>query len=350
ARAEDVEPAALAAGDVTLHLDDEDRWADDVLARLGEQELPPLLPELQAVRDLELVDDWDGALRLLAERPRLRAAVVEPAHVVLHDGRRVAVPSYTAWWLRRHPVLKGRRPTEFCFPGEDDLLAGLYDPAPAELDRAFLLALGVRTSLADLLAEPGGAEELLTRMGDPARTVPRHRLGRLWTAVAESAPSVEPPERVRAVVDGEVEVADAADALVLDRPDLLPLLPGQPLVIASRGDAAEELADLLDLPLASEEVEGVVATEGEKRPVPPEVRAVLPDAPDIYIAHDRLVVDGVSVPWWCGDGRPHATGPWGLARALAWLTDRWEARLPAEAVLRDPDALPTLLAENDLDL
>ncbi|PRX01680.1 UNVERIFIED_ORG: hypothetical protein CLV66_12013 [Actinomadura viridilutea] len=350
ARAEDVEPAALAAGDVTLHLHDEERWADDVLARLGEQELPPLLPEFQAVRDLELVENWDGALRLLAERPELRAAVVEPAHVVLHDGRRVAVPSYTAWWLRRHPVLKGRRPTEFCFPGEDDLLAGLYDPAPAGLDRAFLLALGVRTSLKELLAEPGGAEELLERMGDPARAVPRRRLGRLWTAVADSAPSVEPPDRVRAVVDGEAEVVDAADALVLDRPDLLPLLPGQPLVIASRGDAAEELADLLDLPLASEEVEGVVATDGEKRPVPPQVRAVLPDAPDAYIAHDRLVVDGVSVPWWCGDGRPHATGPWGLARALAWLTGRWEARLPAEAVLRDPDALPTLLAENDLDL
>ncbi|WP_344951282.1 sacsin N-terminal ATP-binding-like domain-containing protein [Actinomadura miaoliensis] len=349
ARAEDVEPAALADGDVSLHLDDEDRWADDVLARVGDQELPPLLPEFQAVRDLELVDGWDAALRLLAGRPALRAAVVEPAHVTLHDGRRVAVPSYTAWWLRRHPVLNGRRPTEFHFPGEDDLLAGLYDPAPAGLDRPFLLALGVRTSLADLLAEPGGAQELLDRMGDPARSVPRRRLGRLWTAVADNASALEPPERVRAVVDGEVEVVDAADALVLDRPDLLPLLRGQPLVIASHGDAAEHLAELLDLPLAGEEIEGVVRTDGEKRPVPAVVRAVLPDAPGTYIAHDRLVVDGVSVPWWCGDGQAHATGPWGLARALAWLSGRWEARLPAEAVLRDPGALPTLLAENDLE-
>ncbi|MBE1533554.1 sacsin N-terminal ATP-binding-like domain-containing protein [Actinomadura algeriensis] len=351
ARGEDVDLTALADEAETLELDDEDRWADDVLRRVGPQDLPPAVPELLAVRDLELVDDWGAALRLLAEPP-WRAAIVEPAHVVLHTGRRAAVPSYTAWWLGRRPVLDGRRPREFRLPG-DDSLAGLYDVAPDGPDERLLAALGVRTSLDDLLDEPGGARELLDRLADPARDVARDRLGALWTALAD-APELDadPPERVRAVVHGAggaVEVVDAGDALVLDRPDLLPLLAGQPLVIAARG-RAERLAELLDLPLASEEVPGEVDGDGDERPVPEAVLAVLPGAPVAYRAHDRLTVDGTDVRWWAGDdGQVHADGPVGLARALAWATGEWEARLRAEAVLRDPGALPVLWAESDLD-
>nr|BFE32993.1 hypothetical protein GCM10010200_052440 [Actinomadura rugatobispora] len=364
ARAEDVDLFALADLDESHDLDGEDGWAEDALARLGgPQDLPPQVAEFQAVRDLELVAGWPAALRLLTG-PDLRAAVVRPAHVTVHDGRRVAVPSYTAWWLRRHPVLDGRRPGEFRLDEGDDLLAGLYDPVPQDAphDRELLLALGVRTSLADLLDEPGGATELLERLGDPSRTVSRAHLSALWTALADTAAvqegdavpeAHEPPERVRAIVDGRVEVADAADALVLDRPDLLPLLTGQPLVIASAGHAGP-LAALLDLPLASEEVSGAVETGGGAvtRPVPDAVRAVLPEAPAAYTAHETrtLVVDGQPVPWWYGDdGEIHADGPWGLARALAWATGRWEDRLQAEALLRDPGTLPTLQAEADLE-
>ncbi|GGV32580.1 hypothetical protein GCM10010182_65450 [Actinomadura cremea] len=350
ARGEDVDLTALADGAETLDLDDEDRWADDVLRRIGPQELPPAVPELTAVRDLELVDDWGAALRLLAAPP-WRAAIVEPAHAVLHTGRRAAVPSYTAWWLGRRPVLDGRRPGEFRLPG-DDSLAGLYDVAPDGPDgpdERLLTALGVRTSLDDLLDEPGGARELLERLADPARDVARDRLGALWTALADAPdPGADPPERVRAVVDGGVEVVDAADALVLDRPDLLPLLAGQPLVIAARG-REDRLAEMLDLPLASDEVAGEIAGGGAERPVPEAVRAVLPDTPGVYRAHDRLTVDGTDVQWWVGDGRVHADGPAGLARALAWATGEWESRLRAEAVLRDPGALPVLRAEGDLD-
>jgi hypothetical protein len=153
---------------------------------------------------------------------------------------------------------------------------------------------------------------------------------------------------VRAVVDGEVEAVDAGDALVLDSPEVLPLMTGQPLVIAAQG-RQERLADLLDLPLAGDEVPGVVESQGEKRSVPPEVMAVLPDAPATYLAHERLVVDGQDVPWWTGDGEVHASGPGGLARALAWTAGSWEDRLLVEAVLRDPGALPVLLAESDLE-
>ena len=52
-------------------------------------------------------------------------------------------------------------------------------------------------------------------------------------------------------------MADAADVLVLDAPDLWPLVAAQPLVLAPY-DLAPQLADLLDLPLASEEVRGRV--------------------------------------------------------------------------------------------
>ncbi|GAA2436166.1 hypothetical protein GCM10010191_58740 [Actinomadura vinacea] len=355
-RAEDADLTALAGQAEAHDLDDEDRWAEDVLDRLGPQDLPPQVPEFEAVRDLELVADWPAALRLLTG-PAPRAAIVRPAHVTLHDGRRVAVPSYTAWWLRRHPVLGGRRPGEFRLDEGDALLEGLYDTVPPEVpqDRELLLALGVRTSLAELLDDPGGVQELLERLGDPSRTVSRARLSALWTALADapaapdSPAEIEPPERVRAIVDGEVEVVDAADALVLDRPDALPLLAGQPLVVAAAGRAAR-LADLLDLPTAGEEVAGVIESSGQARPVPGAVRAVLPDAPEGYTAHDALVVDGQRVPWWYGDdGEVHAAGPWGLARGLAWAGGQWGDRLHVEALLRAPEALPVLQVEADLE-
>ncbi|HEY8479466.1 MAG TPA: hypothetical protein VIL71_06495, partial [Spirillospora sp.] len=112
---------------------------------------------------------------------------------------------------------------------------------------------------------------------------------------------------------------------------------------------AERLAELLDLPLASEEVPGAVQSEGEKRAVPDVVGTVLPDAPSHYIVHDRLVVDGQEISWWTGDGDVHASDIGGLARALAWFTGHWTDRLVVEAVLREPEGLPRLLAETDLE-
>jgi hypothetical protein len=332
-----------------LDLDGAQDWADDTCARLPDGAVPPLAPEVLAVRDLELVDPerWPQALELLA-RPPLRAALVEPTWVLLADGRRAEVPSYTAWWLRRHAVLGGRRPADVRAADADPLLAGLYDEAVLPADQGVARALGVRTTLADLLAEPGGPDELLDRLADPGRPVTRAQLRALYAALAAAAPDAAPPDRVRAVRGAEIIVADAADALVLDAPDLWPLAAAQPLVLAPH-DRASQLADLLDLPLASEEIAGAVQSEPIARDVPAVVAAVLPGAPATYLAHDRLIVDGVAVPWRCTRGAVHAAGPDGLACGLAWAAGQWPARHLLAALLRDPAAGPRLLAEADLD-
>jgi hypothetical protein len=342
----------LAAEDVVIDAPDLDLdcaagWAADVRARLAPG-VPLVAPELLAVRDLELVDPerWPLALKLLAAPP-LRAALVEPTRVLLADGRHVDVPSYTSWWLRSRPVLGGRRPGEMRAPEADPLLAGIYDEAELPVDAEFARALGIRTSLAELLAEPGGPNELLARLADPARSVTRAQLRMLWIALA-AVTDVEPPDRVRAVRGNEVVVADAAEALVLDAPDLWPLVAGHPLVLAPHY-LAPELAELLDLPLASEEVPGEVESTPQRTAVPAIVSAVLPAAPAAYDAHDRLVVDGVEVPWRYTAGAVHAAGISGLACGLAWASGQWPARHLLAALLGDPAASTRLLVEADLD-
>ena len=201
-RAEDVplDDTLLDSAGADMDLDQIEDWAADTRARAGGGAgafpLPPAIVELVAVRDLDLVDPdrWPGALDLLS-RPPLRAALTAPARLRRPDGGHAEVPSYTAWWLRRHLTLGGRRPGDLRVPGSDPLLAGLYD-VPGEgdgltarllADPALAQAIGVRTSLAGLLAEPGGAGELLGRLGDADRPVTRAQLRALWSALATAA-------------------------------------------------------------------------------------------------------------------------------------------------------------------
>ena len=334
-------------------LDAVDVWCEDVLDALPETPVPPVAAEVLGVRDLDLVDDdrWPQALAMLA-RPPLRQALTTPVRVLLPDGTTRTVRPYTAWWLRGHPVLDGRRPAGLRAAGSDPLLAGLYEAAdagaltadPDEADEAVLRALGVRTSAAALLREPGGPAELLGRLADPELPVGVGQLHGLYgeLAAAELDPrQVTLPEALRAVVDGEVRVVDAGDALVADAPDLAPLAAGRPLLPVAPRYAAR-LAELLEVPLLSAVVPGEVAGEGTEREVPQAVRALLPGAPDRYVEHDTLLVDGVELDWrWTGRTL-HAATVEGLAAGLAWAAGQWARRFEAAALLEDPDRVREL--------
>ncbi|WP_214110273.1 sacsin N-terminal ATP-binding-like domain-containing protein [Acrocarpospora catenulata] len=340
-------------------LDREDEWLEAVLDLLPEFDVPPVARDFTAVRDLEYVGDWPAALALLT-RPPLRAALL-PLRVLV-AGETVEVPSYTAWWLSHHPVLGGKLPTSLRLPSGDPLLFGLYGDAPEGLDETALTMIGVRSTLADLLASHGGPEELLDLMADPAIEVDRAQLRALWMAVAAVDPArVRPPSAVRAVLNGAIVVADAEDGhvigadgqaagepVVVEAPDLLALVADRPLILAPF-DLAEALSEVLDLPLVGEIVTGEVTSAGVERPVPPEVHTLLPTAPKTYVEHAELLVDGRPVPWRFFDGKVHASGVEGLARGLAWASGQWGERLAAAALLRDPARVPLLLAESDLD-
>ena len=335
-------------------LDAVDVWCEDILDRFPDTPVPPVATELIAVRDLDLVDDdkWPQALALLAQPP-LRDALTQQVRILLPDGTHEVVRPYTAWWLRGNPVLDGRRPAGLLASGGDPLLRGLYDEADATGfdDEQVLRALGVRTSVAALLDEPGGAAELLDRLADPDRAVTSAQLHALYGALADLDPEqVTLPDELRAVVDGRVEVVDAADAVVVDSPDLLPFTAGVPL-LPVRPARAAELAELFQVRRLSESVTGEVDSEGTEHDVPEPVRVLLgARTPASYVEHEELVVDGVEIDWrLTDDGVLHAATLEGVAAGLAWAARQWPRRFEVAALLEDPSRTAELARDRWFD-
>ncbi|MFF4497440.1 sacsin N-terminal ATP-binding-like domain-containing protein [Streptomyces sp. NPDC001546] len=335
-------------------LDAVDVWCEDLLDQLPDSPVPPVATELIAVRDLDLVDDdrWPQALAMLAQPP-LRDALTQPVRVLLPDGTTRSVRPYTAWWLRDHPVLDGRRPAGLRAAGGDPLLAGLYTPADATgfEDEQVLRALGVRTSVHALLEEPGGAAELLGRLADPDREVSGQQLHGLYGALAGLDPEqVTLPDELRAVVDGEVVVVDAAEAVVCDAPDLLPLTRGLPLLPVAPSRAAD-LAELLQVRRLSETVPAEVTTPGEVHEVPEPVRSLLgPATPETYVEHEELVAGGTELDWrLTPDGVLHAATLEGVAAGLAWSAAQWPRRFEVAALLEDPSRTAELARDRWFD-
>jgi hypothetical protein len=283
-------------------LDAEEQWWNWVLDTEGD---PPV--RLLAVRDLDLVDEtrWPAALHRIAADPAGLAALRAPG-------------GYTGWWLARYARLGGQPPTHWRLPDAAEL-EGLYDLVPVlGTDHALLAAAGVRTGLTITSAED--AADLLARLADPARVVIPAVVNAAHAALAGAdldPADVEPPARVR-VVTGEV--VDADRAAVLDAPWLAAVLPAGQLV--SGGDPLA-LADLLDLPLASEQVAPELLDTSAGRTVRwaelVEVVAVcaatgLAVPPGTLQLHEQLLVrhDGAehSVPFWVTpDGTVHAIDP-----------------------------------------
>ncbi len=287
---------------VLLELDGSDRW----VAELAETATAgPVLADFRAVRDLELVR-WPDALTVLAE-PQLRADVL-------------ASP-YTRWWLRTHPVLpSGVTPAQTALPGE---LEALYEPAPDGFDPSFLEAIGVRTTVA-ALSDPVDLYDILDRIGDGGRTLdwPHARALYLAVCTALDGPDEEPPEFVRTPRG----VVPADRAVVVDRPDLLPLL-GNRAALRVPIDRAADVARMLGIPLASSLADYRIVSE---------TPLTVCDA------------DGVArqVSWF---GTRHDATPEAQARSLAWTSGRWGERHAIAAALREPDRRETLDAEADLD-
>lgn len=325
-----------------LDVDGAEDWADAVLDRLPPGTDPPRWPPVAAVRDLELVTDWERALPMLAALPAdVRADVALGG---------AAVPGYLRWWLRTHPVLDGRRPDRLRDPRSTEL-RGLYDPARAAPEVLELLA--PPATVADVLADPDAAVELLDRLGDPARTVRPDVLRTVYARLAAALDGLDvaPPAGVR-VAPGRVADPDREPVLVLDAPWLLPLADG-PLVPA--GGAPRAVADLLDVPLAGEELTATVDGRPE-RTLPwadlpgaalAAARLGVPELTGEVAVHDRLTAGGRPVPWWPGEDRDSVDGsPAALGRALAWRYGAWPLRQALAEAFAEPHRADALAAED----
>jgi hypothetical protein len=336
-------PAAVDADATLPGLGD---WASWAAARLGPVDVPPAARTVRGIPELDVVADgcWEQLLALVAADPALRAATLDPVVVDLGDGRRALVPSHAAWWVRTRGSLAGYPPAELSLPGARGL-DGLYRALPRDLarDEPLLAAIGVRTSVEQRLDEPGGGDELLARLGDPARSVPAGAVRDAYRRVAALRPgAVAAPDTVRV---GPDLVLPRRDVVVVDAPHHLQV-GWRPSALVVPLAWADDLAEVLGVARSSDRVD-VTVTGGAEREVPHVVTELLgADAPLTWREHDELSVDGRDVSWWVDDrGEVHAATLDGLARGLAWAAGQWDDRLMVAAVLSDPGRAAELLAE-----
>ncbi|MCZ2804758.1 hypothetical protein O2W18_06590 [Modestobacter sp. VKM Ac-2983] len=323
-----------------LDVDRGEEWVDAVLDRLPVDAPPPEWPTLTVVRDLELVRDWDRALPLLAALPLAARADVDLGGTM--------VPGYLRWWLRTSPLLDGALPARLRAPGAVQL-QGLYEPV-GDLPAAVLDLLAVPATVADVLADVDDAIDLLRRLGDPARTVSPAVLRTVYAqlAAALDGVDVDPPRRVRTAPD-QVTAA----AVVLDAPWLQPLVSS---AVVPAGGLPVAVADLLDVPLASEQVGARVTSRPARTVGWAEVpgaglaaaRLGLAELSGSVAVHPTLTVTGgVEVAWWPGgdvdavDGTPAAFG-----RALAWRSGAWPLRQALAEAFAHPHRAAELAAED----
>ncbi|MEV0947792.1 ATP-binding protein [Rhodococcus sp. NPDC049939] len=283
-------------------LDEEDLWwetLDDDPERI------------EAVRDLDLVDDnsWPQALTMLARDPLIRPLLSDRT-------------GYTAWWLRHNAELSGQT-LGLLRGAEDGTFAGLLDQVDHPESSVLSAALAPAT-----VDSPRLAQLLLDRLADsrreptPAVIARAHRL--LAAAVATHVLDLEElhlPAHVRSLTGALI---DPDIALVLDQPWLAAAVPHDRLVVGSM-ETADALADLLDIPLASAAVHGVVSSSGRESSWECEPAAILafdmlgrtlPEG--ILFVHPRLTVRlsgaieaEVAVPWWVDEGGTvHCSATW----------------------------------------
>ena len=305
---------------------------------------------LTGIRDLDLVDEdrWPAALRLLADEPQTARALNDPA-------------GYPAWWLARYALIGGHPPLFWRLPSAVDLV-GLYDEVPdVGLSPQLLTSVGVQAEL--VISDAPDAQEMLVRLGDPEREVSSGTAMRMHAELVAAMAAggfvptdVQPPDTVRTISGA---AADAEDAMVLDRPWFLPIVP-ESRVLAARVmpvtddvefDPIEALADLFNIALASEVITAAPEVDGE--PVAWSDLGAIRLACSLLGVHvpeglvfvtDELLVGGQRVDWWVVEHEYGADTVYaedsseGLARALAWVLDRWPDRWLLAGLLTDPTA------------
>lgn len=307
-------------------------WVGDVAA----------IPDLDALTDVAGTEPEQSRLAAglarIAADPDLRRALLTPVRSPEAADRQAV--SYTAWFLRRRlgaPFAVGDVP--------------LLPPAPPEtagLDAGLLVALGGLHNLADLPGRdwPAALEGLPDAEAGSSGRVRADVARAVWAGLAALAradgPGIAPP-RLPAFGPAGITVERTDDLAVAASPMWAQLGP----VVPAPADAAEALADLLDLPLEGGSDVGP-DEPGEPAELDPRVRAVVPGAPATWRRHTTLTVEGRGVAWWVttaeGEGAvAHAVSPEGLARALAELTGA--DALLLEAALRDPGRAEALDAE-----
>ena len=140
-------------------------------------------------------------------------------------------------------------------------------------DDEFLVAAGALRDVDD-----ADDDEIARRLGDPDRVVDRAQAKALYARIAPHDAVLA----VRAVRHGDVVVVDAADAVIVDAPDLLPLL-GDSRLFRPQSVTQSRVADALDIALASELASFEVLSNGV--------------AHDDHMLHEALLVRDV-------DGQP----------------------------------------------
>ncbi len=202
---------------------------------------------------------------------------------------------YTAWWLRGHPVLDGRRPAGLRSAGGDPLLAGLYESADAGDGRRAGAAGARRAHLRR--RTPGRAGRRGGAAGPPRRpraAVGAAQLHALYGAAGGPRPRTGDPAR-RAAGRARRRGPGGGRGGGGGRRRAGPGAAGRrPRRCCRYGPPrAAELAELLQVRRLSEAVERRGPLRGRRGTRCPEAVRVLLGAgtPEAYMEHEELLVD-----------------------------------------------------------